>query len=76
MEYYYVSDGVKNSDIEKKLLFVVNEDWGFLFHRLPKAIEAIKQGYEVHIATAITNKLDPLESNGLVFYPLKLHGDL
>ena len=58
---------------KKKLLFVVNVDWGFLSHRLPIAIEAIKQGYEVHIGTAITNKLDLLESNGLVVYPLKLH---
>ena len=61
---------------KKKLLFVVNVDWGFLSHRLPIAIEAIKKGYEVHIATAITNKLDPLESNGLVVYPLKLRGGL
>jgi len=74
LEYYYVPDGVKNSDIEeKKLLFVVNVDWGFLSHRLPIAIEAIKQGYEVHIATANTNKLDLLESNGLVVQSLNLH---
>ena len=58
---------------KKKLLFVANVDWGFLSHRLPIAIEAIKQGYEVHIATTITNKLDLLESNGLVVHPLKLH---
>ena len=58
---------------KKKLLFVVNVDWGFLFHCLPKVIEAIKQGYEVHIATANRNKLDMLESNGLVVHPLKLH---
>ena len=61
---------------KKKLLFVVNVDWGFLSHRLPIAIEAIKQGYEVHIATAITDKLDLLESNGLVVHPLKLHRSL
>ena len=61
---------------KKKLLFIINVDWGFLFHCLTIAIEAIKQGYEVHIATAITNKLDPLENNGLVVHPLKLHGGL
>ena len=58
---------------KKKLLFVVNVDWGFLSHRLPIAIEAIKQGFEVHVATAITNKLDLLESDVLVFHPLKLN---
>ena len=58
---------------KKKLLFVVNVDWGFLSHRLPIVIEAIKQGYGVNIATAIENKLDLLESNGLVVDPLKLH---
>ena len=58
---------------KKKLLFVVNVDWAFLSHRLPISVEAIKQGYEVHIATAIMNKLDLLKSNGLVVDPLKLH---
>jgi hypothetical protein len=61
---------------KKKLLFVVNVDWGFLSHRLPITIEAIKQGYEVHIATANRNNLDPMESNGLVVHPLKLHRSL
>ena len=58
---------------KKKLLFVVNVYWGFLSHRLPIAIEAIKQGFAVHVATAITNKLDLLKNNGLVVHPLKLH---
>ena len=57
---------------KKKLLFVVNVDWGFLSHHLPIVIKAIKQGFEVHLATTITNKLDLLESNGLVVHPLKL----
>ena len=57
---------------KKKLLFVVNVDWGFLSHCLPIAIRAIKQGFEVYIVTTITNKLDLLESNGLVVHPLKL----
>ena len=41
-----------------KLLFIVNVDWFFISHRLPIAVEAIKQGYEVHIATTVTDKLD------------------
>jgi glycosyltransferase involved in cell wall biosynthesis len=57
----------------KKLLFIVNVDWFFTSHRLPIAIEAIKQGYEVHIATSVTNKLDFLVDSGLIVHPINLH---
>jgi len=58
---------------KKKLLFIVNVDWFFMSHRLPIALEAIKHGYEVHIATTITDKLELLESNGLITHDLHLH---
>ena len=58
---------------KKRLLFIVNTDWFFLSHRLPIAIEAINQGYEVHIATTITNELDSLKKNGLIVHPINLH---
>jgi glycosyltransferase involved in cell wall biosynthesis len=57
----------------KKLLFIVNVDWFFISHRLPIAVEAIKQGYEVHIATTVTDKLDLLERSGLIVHDLSLH---
>ena len=38
-----------------KALIIVNVDWFFCSHRLPIALEALSQGYEVHIATTITN---------------------
>ncbi len=56
----------------RKLLFVVNVDWFFMSHRLPIAIEAIRQGYEVHIATALTDKLNTLQNHGLVVHPISL----
>ena len=55
---------------KNKLLFIVNTDWFFLSHRLPIAREAINQGYEVHIATKITNKLDILKKERLIVHPL------
>lgn len=55
-----------------KLMFVVNVDWFFLSHRLPIALEARRQGFEVHIATGLTNRLDDLEKAGLVVHPLVL----
>jgi glycosyltransferase involved in cell wall biosynthesis len=57
----------------KKLLFIVNVDWFFISHRLPIALEAIEEGYEVHIATTITGKLEMLENSGLIVHPLNLH---
>ncbi|SEA11207.1 Glycosyltransferase involved in cell wall bisynthesis [Desulfuromusa kysingii] len=56
----------------KKLLFLVNVDWFFLSHRLPIAIEALNYGYEVHVATGITDKLDVLRSYGLIVHPLTM----
>jgi glycosyltransferase involved in cell wall biosynthesis len=56
----------------EKILFVVNVDWFFLSHRLPIALEAQRQGYQVHIATGLTDKLDELQRHGLVVHPLAL----
>lgn len=56
----------------KKILFVVNVDWFFISHRLPLAIEALKKGYEVHIACGITDKKEYLESLGVKVHPLNL----
>ena len=38
-----------------KILIVVNVDWFLYSHRLPIIIEAKRKGYDVHIATRITN---------------------
>lgn len=56
----------------QKLLFIVNVDWFFVSHRLPIAMAALERGYEVHIATGITDKLGILQSNGLLVHPLML----
>ena len=57
----------------KRLLFIVNVDWFFLSHRLPIAVEARKQGYEVHVTTGITDRLDEFEKHGLIVHPLQMH---
>ncbi len=57
---------------KRKLLFIVNVDWFFISHRLPIALAAIKNGFEVHIACAITNRSDELSSHGLIVHPLGL----
>ncbi len=58
--------------MSRTLMFVVNVDWAFLSHRLPIALEALRQGYRVHIATGLTDKLDELQRYGLVVHPLAL----
>lgn len=58
--------------MSRTLMFVVNVDWFFLSHRLPIALEAQRQGYQVHIATGLTDKLDELQRHGLLVHPLAL----
>lgn len=56
----------------KKILFVINVDWFFISHRLPLALAALKNGYEVHIACGLTDKKEYLESYGLHVHPLNI----
>ncbi|WP_039035116.1 glycosyltransferase family 4 protein [Shewanella sp. ECSMB14102] len=56
----------------KKLLFVVNVDWFFVSHRLPIALAAIKNGFEVHLACSLTDKKEELENCGVKVHPLTL----
>lgn len=49
----------------KKILFIINVDWFFVSHRLPIALEAIKQGYEVHLACCFTDKKSELVELGI-----------
>jgi glycosyltransferase involved in cell wall biosynthesis len=58
--------------MSRTMMFVVNVDWFFLSHRLPIALEAQRQGYQVHIATGLTDKLNELQRHGLVVHPLAL----
>lgn len=59
--------------MSRTLMFVVNVDWFFLSHRLPVALEAQRQGYQVHIATGLTDQLVELKRHGLRVHPLVLH---
>ena len=59
--------------MKKKLLIIVNVDWFFLSHRLPIAVAAAEQGYEVHIATSLTKPITELEKFGFTIHPIKLN---
>ncbi len=53
-------------------MFVVNVDWFFMSHRLPIALEAQHQGFEVHIASGITNQREAMERYGLTVHPISI----
>ena len=59
--------------MNKKLLFLVTEDWYFLSHRLALALACKKQGYEVYIGCKDTGKIDEIKSYGFNCYNLKLY---
>lgn len=52
-----------------KLIFVVTEDWYFVSHRLPLAIEAVRQGYEVVLVTQISRFRQQIERQGIRVIP-------
>lgn len=56
----------------KTLLFVVNVDWFFVSHRLPIAVEALRRGYEVHLATQMTDQEDKLRDLGIICHPMTI----
>ena len=58
--------------MKKKILFISNVDWFFISHRLPIAMEAIKKGYEVHLATKLTDKKSFLIKQGFIIHPIEL----
>ncbi|HIF9178737.1 TPA: glycosyltransferase family 4 protein [Photobacterium damselae] len=56
----------------RKILFIVNVDWFFISHRLPIALELMKNGYEVHLACGVTDRKKELESLGIKVHPLSI----
>lgn len=54
--------------INKKLLFVVNDDWFFISHRLPIAIKAKELGFDVHVATGSYEGKSKLETYGFTHH--------
>ncbi|MGB1294386.1 MAG: glycosyltransferase family 4 protein [Flavobacteriales bacterium] len=57
---------------QKRILIVVNSDWFFLSHRLPIAIEAKKQGFDVHISSRDNGLAGEIESYGFTFHELPI----
>src|SRR4029079_9661379 len=52
------------------LLYLVTEDWYFLSHRLPMALAAQREGYDVHVATHVVSDGPAIKSYGFKLHPL------
>jgi len=53
--------------LNKKLFIVVNVDWFFLSHRLPIALAAKEEGYDVTIISSATGRSSEIIAHGLNF---------
>lgn len=54
-----------------KLLFVVADDWYFLSHRLPLALAALREGFDVAVATRVGNQGKEIIDAGFRLIPLQ-----
>lgn len=56
----------------KRILYVVNEDWFFVSHRLPIARAAREIGFDVHVAANASEACATIRAAGFTFHPLAL----
>jgi glycosyltransferase involved in cell wall biosynthesis len=54
-----------------KLLFVINDDWYFLSHRLPLALAALREGIDVVVATRVGTQARQILDHGFRLISLK-----
>lgn len=55
-----------------KLLFFVTEDWAFCSHRLPLAVAAIEDGYDVALVTRVRNHGQLIRDAGIRLIPFEV----
>lgn len=54
----------------QKLLYLVSEDWYFVSHQLPMARSALRAGYEVHVATCVSDCASQIQQEGFFLHPI------
>ena len=55
------------------LVFITNVDWAFVSHRISIALEAKKQGFEVHLIAKGTDCQCFLKEKGIIFHDWNLN---
>jgi len=58
--------------LQRTLLYIANEDWAFIQHRLPMARAAKAAGFDVHVATHVSSHADAIRSEGFAVHPIPL----
>jgi glycosyltransferase involved in cell wall biosynthesis len=58
------------SPAKPRLLYVVTEDWAFLSHRLPMARAAREAGFEVHVATRVSDGVAAITAERFILHPI------
>ena len=53
-----------------RLLYVVTEDWAFISHRLPMARAARDAGFEVHVATRVSEGAAAIKAERFILHPI------
>jgi glycosyltransferase involved in cell wall biosynthesis len=61
-----------NMQHRPKLLYLVSEDWYFVSHRLSLAFAAKEAGFDVSVATRVTNHGEEIRDAGLNLIPITL----
>ena len=57
----------------KKIIYLVTEDWYFCSHRLSLAVAAKNTGFEVIVVTRVKNHRDEIERNGIKIINIDFH---
>jgi len=58
--------------MQKKILFIVTEDWYFISHRLKLAKYLVKKGFEVFVCCKDTGKVKDIEKEGMIHFNLRI----
>ena len=57
--------------MKPRLLYIVTEDCAVLLHRLPMSRAARAAGYEVHVATNVTDGAAAIAAEEFVLHPVR-----
>lgn len=55
-----------------RILYVVNDANFFLSHRLPLALAAQNEGFDIHVATPLSDDVEKIRRGGFIFHPIPL----
>lgn len=56
-----------------RLIYLVNEDWYFISHRLPMARAARDQGFEIHVAARVNRHADAIRAEKFQLHPIDMN---